>query len=74
MSSSAGCVPFSTHDLRRTAASHMAQLGVPRFVIARVLNHADREISAVYDRHTYDAEKRDALEQWGQYVVDLVKE
>jgi integrase len=52
---------FKLHDLRRTAASLMASLGVTRFVLGRVLNHVDSSITAVYDRHTYDAEKRQAL-------------
>jgi integrase len=60
------------HDFRRTAASHMASLGVTRFVIARVLNHAERDVTAVYDRHSYDAEKRAALEAWGRRLVEIV--
>ena len=48
------------HDLRRTAASLMAS-GVPRFVISRILNHsAEKDITSVYDRYSYDSEKRAA--------------
>ena len=46
----------------RTAASRMASAGVARLVIAKVLNHVDKGVTAIYDRHTYDAEKRAALE------------
>jgi integrase len=47
------------HDLRRTAASFMASGGVPRFVISRILNHSEEKgITSVYDRYSYDAEKR----------------
>lgn len=60
------------HDFRRTAASHMASLGTTRFVIARVLNHAERDVTAVYDRHSYDAEKRAALEAWGRRLAEIV--
>lgn len=56
---------WTEHDLRRSAASHMASLGVPRLVIGRILNHAESGITAVYDRHSYDAEKRKALARWG---------
>ena len=60
-----GLNDFRGHDFRRTAASRMASAGVPRLVIGKVLNHVERGITAVYDRHTYDAEKsrasRDAL-------------
>lgn len=54
------------HDLRRTAASHMTGLGVPRLVVSKILNHAERGVTAVYDRHSYDPEKRDALEKWAR--------
>ena len=60
------------HDLRRTAASSMASLGVARFTIARVLNHADRDVTATYDRHAYDLEKRQALEVWGRRLDRIV--
>ncbi|UOM34872.1 site-specific integrase [Acuticoccus sp. I52.16.1] len=49
------------HDIRRTGATMMSEAGVPRFIIERVLGHTDRTVTAVYDRHTYRAEKRDAL-------------
>ena len=60
------------HDLRRTAATHMAKLGVDRVVIAKVLNHAESEVTAVYDRHRYDAEKRRALDLWSQRLAAIV--
>ena len=52
---------FRGHDLRRTAASMMTSAGVSRLVVSKVLNHVERGVTAVYDRHSYDAEKRDAL-------------
>lgn len=58
---------FRAHDLRRTAASGMAQAGVPREHIAHVLNHrsvTQASITAIYDRYNYGAEKRSALERW----------
>jgi integrase len=52
------------HDLRRTAATGMARLGFDRTVIGKCLNHADPGVTAVYDRHRYDDEKRAALAAW----------
>ncbi len=52
------------HDLRRTAASGMASLGIARLVIAKILNHVETGVTAIYDRHSYAAEKRHALEAW----------
>ena len=62
------------HDLRRTAASGMARASVAPHVVEKVLNHISGTISgvaAVYNRYGYDAEKRDALQDWGQYIAAL---
>ncbi len=40
----------------------------PRLVVSKILNHVESGITAVYDRHSYDAEKRHALDLWGNYV------
>jgi hypothetical protein len=47
-------------------------LGIPRFVVAKILNHVEPDVTKVYDRHSYDAEKRQALEAWGRKVLALV--
>jgi integrase len=65
-------VKFTPHDLRRTAASHMASLGISRFTIGRVLNHVEKSVTATYDRHSYDAEKRQALEAWARRLEDIL--
>ncbi len=62
---------FSPHDLRRTATTHMASIGVQRLVLAKVLNHIDGAVTAIYDRYSYDAEKREALEKWATYLDTL---
>jgi integrase len=55
-------VAFWLHDLRRTAASIMASLGVAQLVIGRTLNHADGSVTAKhYALYQYDHEKRDGL-------------
>jgi integrase len=63
---------FTPHDLRRTAASQMAAMGVSRLVVAKVLNHTESGITAVYDRHSYDQEKRQALDAWGRKLESIV--
>jgi integrase len=65
-------VSFAAHDLRRTAASHMASMGVNRFTIGRILNHVETSVTATYDRHSYDAEKKAALEAWAQRVGVII--
>jgi hypothetical protein len=39
-------------------------MGIPRLTIKKTLNHVEREVTPVYDRHSNDAEKREALEAW----------
>ncbi len=63
--------PFSPHDLRRTAASKMAELGVQRFVVERVLGHADASVTGRYDLYEYDREKKEALRSWGKRIQGL---
>ena len=48
------------------------ELGFPRFVVGQVLNHVERGITRVYDRHTYDREKRQALHAWGDLLDQIV--
>jgi integrase len=66
--------PWVIHDLRRTCASGMAQLGIAPHVLDRVLNHTAGSISgvaAIYNRHEYLNERRDALDQWAARVEEL---
>ena len=76
MSEEGGQIPrWTFHDLRRTAASGMARLGISVHIIEAVLNHTGGEISgvtAVYNRHSYLPEKRHALEAWAAHVMGLV--
>ncbi len=67
-------IDFVGHDFRRTAASMMTGMGIPRLTVKKILNHVEREITAVYDRHSYDAEKREALEAWAKRLVKIVSE
>ena len=60
------------HDLRRTAASLMTGMGISRLTVKKILNHAERDVTAVYDRHSYDPEKRSALEAWGRRLEAIV--
>lgn len=65
-------IPHATpHDLRRTCATYLSELGTPRLVVSKILNHADGSVDAVYDRHSYIPEKREALEKWND-ALDLI--
>jgi integrase len=62
----AGLKDCTPHDLRRTAATKMSEAGVSRLILSKVLNHKDRTVTAIYDRHSYDREKQQALEIWAR--------
>lgn len=68
--------PWSPHDLRRTAATQMAALGVAPHIIERILNHTvSSGVSAVfgvYARHDYMEEMREALDLWAERIVSLM--
>ena len=64
--------PFTPHDLRRTLGSGLGELGFPRLVQDKVLNHADSSIGSIYDRYAYGKEKREALEAWADYLQEIV--
>jgi len=62
-------------DRRPEAGSAcIAAMGIPRFIVGRVLNHAEPGVTAVYDRHSYDAEKKEALEKWATKLIRIVSD
>jgi integrase len=71
----AGVEDWRLHDLRRTVATGLQKLGVNLQTIEAVLGHTSGSRSGVvgvYQRHSFDAEKRAALDAWGQHVTRLV--
>lgn len=71
-----GLEPWTPHDLRRTAATGMEELGVSPFVVGHVLNHVSATkstvTSRVYARYDYMREKRDALDLWADRLAGLI--
>jgi integrase len=65
---------WTHHDLRRTAATGMARLGVAPHVVDKILNHVSGSIKGVariYNRYECLPERRTALEAWGRHVAAL---
>lgn len=66
------------HDIRRTVRTGLARLGIPENVAERLLNHAPyyarrkKDISLVYNRYEYLAERRQAIEAWALWLSSLV--
>jgi integrase len=68
--------PWVLHDLRRSVATGMAELGVQPHVIEAVLNHVSGHkagVAGVYNRAVYDKEKRAALDRWADHVLAAVE-
>ena len=71
-----GVDAWRLHDLRRTIVSGMARLGVPPHVADKILNHQAGTISgvaAVYQRHDFLAERKEALDRWGAHVEQIIQ-
>jgi integrase len=67
--------PWVLHDLRRTFASGCARLGISLPVVEKCLNHQSgsfRGIVGVCQRHSFEAEKRHALDSWARHVQALI--
>ena len=64
---------WRVHDLRRSAATHMAELGTAPHIIENVLGHYRKSVATTYNRSRYDREVAAALAQWSDYVRGLVE-
>jgi integrase len=72
LDSMSGVTNWRLHDLRRTAVSGMAALGVAPHVADKILNHTSGTISgvaAVYQRHEFLKEREHALDRWATHVA-----
>jgi integrase len=68
--------PWTLHDLRRTAATGMAEIGVQPHIIEAVLNHISGHksgVAGIYNRASYEAEKATALARWADHVTNIVE-
>jgi integrase len=63
------------HDLRRTMSTRMHEIGIQPHIVEAVLNHVGHKsgVAGVYNRATYDKEKRTALLRWSEYVLAVVE-
>jgi integrase len=70
-----GVTAWRLHDLRRTCVSGMARLGIAPHVADKILNHQGGTISgvaAVYQRHEFLSERRQALDLWGAHIGEIL--
>jgi integrase len=67
-----GVEDFKAHDLRRTAASLMTGMGISRLTVSKILNHVEQGITRIYDRYSYDREKRITLSKWSRRLEQIL--
>jgi integrase len=68
--------PWVHHDLRRTAATRMADIGIQPHIIEAVLNHISGHkggVAGIYNRSSYAAEKAQALSRWDEHIASVVE-
>ena len=69
-------LPWVIHDLRRTVATGMAEIGIQPHVIEAILNHVSGHksgVAGIYNRASYEAEKATALNLWAAHILALVE-
>lgn len=67
---------WTPHDLRRTVATRMAELGVRPHIVEAVLNHVSGHkggVAGIYNRATYGKEKREALNLWAEHLLAIIE-
>ena len=72
-----GSDDWRVHDIRRSVATNMAMMGIAPHIIEAVLNHKTGIVSgvaAVYNRHAYLNEKKEALERWATQTLKTTKQ
>ncbi len=52
----------------------MTGMGIPRLTVSKLLNHVETGVTAIYDRYSYDPEKRRALLAWGVEIEKILSE
>ncbi len=68
-----GLEHFTVHDMRRTARTHLAALGVRPDIAERALNHKIKGVEGVYDTYDYFEERRAALTAWANLLTSIEK-
>jgi len=56
---------WTPHDIRRSVATGMAEMGIPGEHIEQLLGHSMEKLKRTYNKHTYAAEVREAMLRWG---------
>jgi integrase len=64
--------PFTPHDLRRTFATRLGDLGIEPYIIEKCLNHKMQGVMGIYNRAEYEQERIDAAEAWAAELQRII--
>ena len=64
--------PFRPHDLRRTASTTMTANGISREIVSKIVNHSEPGVTRIYDRYSYDKEKKNAMNKWDRILKRII--
>jgi integrase len=67
---------WTVHDIRRSVATRMADIGITPHIIEEILNHVSGHkagVSGIYNRSSYDREVKNALAMWERYIALVTK-
>jgi integrase len=70
-----GLAHWTLHDLRRTMATHMCELGIEPHIVEAILNHASGHkggVAGIYNRATYAQQMKVALARWASHIDSIV--
>lgn len=66
-----GIAHFTVHDLRRTGATRLSEMGYNPDWIEKALNHKLRGVRGIYNRAEYGAQRREMLQGWADSLDSL---
>lgn len=66
-----GVTDWAPHTLRKTADTHMHELGIAPYIVEAILNHSPGKLARTYNRYDWLKEKRDALDRWDARLAEI---
>ena len=66
-----GIVHFTVHDLRRTGAARLSEMGYNPDWMEKALNHKLRGVRGIYKRAEYGPQRRKMLQEWADSLDSL---
>lgn len=66
--------PFTIHDLRRTASTHLNEQGFNSDAIEKCLNHVMTGVRGVYNKAEYEKERIELMQKWSNFIFSIIFE